>query len=637
MSAPVDGFADERAESPPGFPPETFRANLYVHHPDGHTEWYALLPAGFEDGRALRVGRDERCAITIDDDAVSSRHGKLTARGDRLYYTDVHSTNGTAIDDVFVEPGEPTPLDDGAVITIGNVQVRFFYSHRRSPYRLVLDFDDGPLDGTRTVSDSASVTVGGSACDVALAGEGVAEHHLRLDVYGPRQIYGVPLDDRHATKLVGVPLPGVCALVPGAQLEVGPHRFAVSVRELAVEPPPPEALAAPPRVDAAHLEARRQGHDPGAFDARTIMDLSPLGAMVAKVLAGEMPPPPSAVRPSARVATDPGLRDDPRETGRLAALELARRTGPLPGRVVTPSWHRWATLLLVLVATVAVVGLIPVPQTFTVTATVDAGPEVVVRAPVGGRLIERLVEPQSMVQAGQTLARVTDGAVEAELDRLSARIGELEALASDRRVDRRALKAARDEVAETGARLEQALARLAQGEIGLDALMAVRNRHHERRGRLAALEARRAGGEAARPDAEDLGRLVQRRQSLTARLAVNLDAAARGRVLDGPAVADGDPVVAGAPLYRLATLDPVRLRIAADDPALASALRATDGRARTAGDAPTALRFVPDAGGYGATVADPDGRLTPGSTVEVTVEGPPLGALTWLGRRIGGS
>jgi len=424
VSASVDGPPGAALPSPPGFPPETFRANLYVHHADGTVEWYALLPASFARG-PLVLGREPDCAINIDDGATSGHHASIRARGPALWLTDLGSTNGTLLDESRLRPDRPIRLDDGAVIGVGDADVRFLYSRRNNPIRLVAEFIEGPLAGTRQVTAGPSTTIG-RAAELVLDGPGVAPHHLRIDAYDAEHIYTVPLTAEGRTWIFQSPLDGVAAIPGGAELTIGAHRFRLRVEAA------PEATgtsAAPPRIDAAMLEARLLGQDPRAFDTRTIMDLSPLGAMVAKVLAGEVPPPPSAVRPPVRRPTN--VHTIVADRG----LELARRTGPVPIlRPATPGWVRYAVGVLVLATVVAVVGLIPMPREVEATLPLEPGPTVVVRAPVSGVLISAAGQRGQTVRGREPLARLADAVIAAELDRLSHRIGALEVYAGDGRV-----------------------------------------------------------------------------------------------------------------------------------------------------------------------------------------------------------
>lgn len=625
-AAPVPG-ADPTA-SPPGFPAETFRANLYLHHPDGRVEWYALLPSSFEGGRSLILGRAPDSAVWIDDDAASGRHARVFARGAALYIEDVGSTNGTWLEG---RPIKREVLAHGVTLIVGHCEVRFLYSFRESPVRVGFTFDRGPLAGRRVLSEAGSATVGGRGCDVELPGE-LTRRHLRIDAYAPDRVYAVPLDGGHPVRLSGAALTGITPLEAGARLEIGAHRFAVTAIDAARLP----AAEAPPRGDAALVEARLMGHDPRAYNRRTIMDLSPLGAMVAKVLAGEAPMPPSAVRP-------PAQRPAPRPTLMVEAAEarqmLARPTGQLaaiaPRRRASRGWVIAGVAAAVLVAAAAVV---PVPRRVALAGRIETGPVVTASAPVRGRLVRRLAPVGSLVRAGAPLVQLADGAIEEEIDRLSTRIGELEVYARPGRPTASAIEAAAAALTEATRAAEALDAAFAAGEGRFEEARAARMKRAEAAGRLAATEARRAdrrAGPEPRAAAAELGRLVQSRQGLGGRLRVTVAAPVTGRVETAPTEAPGAPVEVGRPLYTLGPTDVLVARFDPVAPPLAALVDAGGRRARVRLgaqqlDAPLTAEA---AGRYTAQL--PGAEPPPlGEAVTAAVDAPPTNGFGWLRARL---
>ncbi|MEZ4436496.1 MAG: FHA domain-containing protein [bacterium] len=625
-AAPVPG-ADPTA-SPPGFPAETFRANLYLHHPDGRVEWYALLPVSFEGGRSLVVGRAADSAVWIDDEAVSGRHARVFARGAALYIEDLGSTNGTWLDG---HPIQREVLADGVTLIIGHCEVRFLYSLRESPVRVGFTFDRGPLAGRRVLSEAGSATVGGRGCDVELPGE-LTRRHLRIDAYAPDRVYAVPLDGGHPVRSGGAALTGITPLEAGARLEIGAHRFAVTAVDAARLP----AAESQPRGDAALVEARLMGHDPRAYNRRTIMDLSPLGAMVAKVLAGEAPMPPSAVRPPAqRPGPRPTLMVDANE----ARQQLARRTGRVAA--ITPprrARRGWAIAGIAAVVVVGVAAAVPVPREVALAGRIETGPVVTASAPVRGRLVRRLAPVGGLVRAGAPLVQLADGAIEEEIDRLSTRIGELEIYARPGRPTASAVEAADAALAEATRAVEATDAAFAAGEERFEAARAARVKQAEAAGRQAATRARRAdrrAGPDPRAAAAELGKLVQRRQSLGGRLRVTVAAPVTGRVETAPTEPPGAPVEVGRPLY---TLGPTDVLVARFDPVAPELAALVDAGGRQARlrlgaqqlDAPLAAEA---AGHY--TARFPGAEPPPlGEAVTAAVDAPPTNGFGWLRARL---
>ncbi len=73
------------------------------------------------EGRNL-IGSDDGCDIPVDDGAVSSRHLTILHRMGQFKFKDEFSTNGTFINDVFMEEGN---LKDGDMIRIGDTIFKF--------------------------------------------------------------------------------------------------------------------------------------------------------------------------------------------------------------------------------------------------------------------------------------------------------------------------------------------------------------------------------------------------------------------------------------------------------------------------------------------------------------------------------
>ncbi|MGC9318255.1 MAG: FhaA domain-containing protein [Armatimonadota bacterium] len=86
-------------------------------------------PAGgsFEIGERVTIGRHEACELALSDRAVSRRHAEIdwTYQGYRI--RDLGSRNGTFVNAVEVEE---TLLDDGDLIEVGLVQLRFVQAGR---------------------------------------------------------------------------------------------------------------------------------------------------------------------------------------------------------------------------------------------------------------------------------------------------------------------------------------------------------------------------------------------------------------------------------------------------------------------------------------------------------------------------
>jgi len=72
--------------------------------------------------KPLSIGRLAECDVVLADDSVSRRHAEVRRQGSEILVTDLGSTNGTKVNGERVAE---RILDDGDVVTIGNVTLRF--------------------------------------------------------------------------------------------------------------------------------------------------------------------------------------------------------------------------------------------------------------------------------------------------------------------------------------------------------------------------------------------------------------------------------------------------------------------------------------------------------------------------------
>lgn len=100
----------------------------------------ALAEYQVQKGTTLTIGRREANDIVIDDPAVSGHHAKLDFLGDRLVLTDLHSKNGSFVNEQLVHSHW---LKDADVITIGGHSlVLKFDSKEQAPADDADDFDE---------------------------------------------------------------------------------------------------------------------------------------------------------------------------------------------------------------------------------------------------------------------------------------------------------------------------------------------------------------------------------------------------------------------------------------------------------------------------------------------------------------
>ncbi|HQY63940.1 MAG TPA: sigma-54-dependent Fis family transcriptional regulator [Polyangiaceae bacterium] len=78
-----------------------------------------------EAGRAVTVGRSRKSAVRLDHASVSREHATFVFDGERLTVVDRGSRNGTRVAGARVNGNDPTPVEPGAVVQVGDVIVAY--------------------------------------------------------------------------------------------------------------------------------------------------------------------------------------------------------------------------------------------------------------------------------------------------------------------------------------------------------------------------------------------------------------------------------------------------------------------------------------------------------------------------------
>ncbi|OLT40600.1 hypothetical protein BJF85_05410 [Saccharomonospora sp. CUA-673] len=73
------------------------------------------------DGKPILIGRADDSTLVLDDDYASTRHARISLRGDEWYVEDLGSTNGTYLDRAKVTAPLRVPL--GVPIRIGKTVI----------------------------------------------------------------------------------------------------------------------------------------------------------------------------------------------------------------------------------------------------------------------------------------------------------------------------------------------------------------------------------------------------------------------------------------------------------------------------------------------------------------------------------
>jgi len=86
-------------------------------------------------GTLVRIGRglDQDIILPHDQSSISRRHAELIHRDGRWHLRDLGSRNGTQLAGKKVEPDVPLPLNDGDIINMGRLELRFVLTDGQLP------------------------------------------------------------------------------------------------------------------------------------------------------------------------------------------------------------------------------------------------------------------------------------------------------------------------------------------------------------------------------------------------------------------------------------------------------------------------------------------------------------------------
>lgn len=94
--------------------------------------------------RPQKIGRRAGNDIVVPDPYVSGQHATIEIVGDEVRITDLGSTNGTFVNERRIVPNQPTPVPQGATLTLGKSQ-------------FVIEWNT-PAPSHETVSEDADAT-----------------------------------------------------------------------------------------------------------------------------------------------------------------------------------------------------------------------------------------------------------------------------------------------------------------------------------------------------------------------------------------------------------------------------------------------------------------------------------------------
>lgn len=516
------------------FAGEAYRANLYVYDVGGRRlQWFVIRAESISQGRYFTLGRGQDCNIPLDDGAASTRHAYIAGHGSDLLLRDLESTNGTEVNGEAVEEAV---LCHGDIIRIGTTDVRFLYSYKEPPVRLLLDFEQGPNAGKCVTNYTASATIGRSGCSVNLPGTGVAPQHVRVDAYGRQLCYVINLRAENYTWLNDRPVVGIAEAREGDLLRVGDHEIRIRIEDDPESAEAPEGEGTLQMVDVSVQSNGPGSHQQVALRASAVqrkleeaqiaaaseptsleLDGQSLEQAIEQARALERSTQPEALDASGSVSGSvSGSRrvmaqsaTGPTSWGSHPPVPVPLSPhGPSNQRHIVranPRGHqrrskprrRGRGLLKGLLAVILLAGLlagaaafVPMPRSITLSGEMAPGEAIPLTALSRGRIEQVRFRLGDTVVAGDLVVTLLDLDVQDKVDELQARIDALEKLAARRQGQQpgRSASSVKKDLAAAEARLQEAeratrarLEAFNRREVGYSTLEAARTEEDEAR------------------------------------------------------------------------------------------------------------------------------------------------------------
>lgn len=80
-----------------------------------------------------KIGRASTNHLRISAPEVSNEHALIRWRGERWEIQDLHSSNGTLVNDDKLAPGVWTPIEEGDRLAFGHLQIAYDFEEAGPP------------------------------------------------------------------------------------------------------------------------------------------------------------------------------------------------------------------------------------------------------------------------------------------------------------------------------------------------------------------------------------------------------------------------------------------------------------------------------------------------------------------------
>jgi pSer/pThr/pTyr-binding forkhead associated (FHA) protein len=182
----------------------------------------------------------------LNTSAVSRYHAQLDAAEGGVYLVDLGTVNGTFVNDVQVDPNGRVALNDGDVITLGDVALRFMAPEARSgtkramvsltPEARTIDAPGVPF---RMVLDEPQQSVApGARLQLTLGVENLSEQQIALNIeVGGLEPDWLKVNRREASLEPGEQVQAMISVRPPRSSHTRPGVYALTIRAVDAENP----------------------------------------------------------------------------------------------------------------------------------------------------------------------------------------------------------------------------------------------------------------------------------------------------------------------------------------------------------------------------------------------------------------
>ncbi len=223
------------------------------------------------------IGRQPGNDIVLPTSSVSRYHAQFDVAEGRIFLVDLGTVNGTFVNDRMMEPGSRVALEDGDLIQIGDMRIRFSGPEARSGSKraaLSLETEARPVEAAglpfRLILDEPQQSVApGARLQLALIIENLADHEYPVTIaVGGLNPDWVKLNRSEAALEPHEQTQAIISVRPPRTSATSPGIYPLTVR-VAHRDDPSQALEAVREIDIVGYAglgmAVQPGRAPGAF------------------------------------------------------------------------------------------------------------------------------------------------------------------------------------------------------------------------------------------------------------------------------------------------------------------------------------------------------------------------------------